>query len=129
MSSEIPGDLRYTKDHEWAKDQGGLLRVGITHHAQDSLGDVVFVELPEVGAAVEKGKQFGVVESTKAVSELYSPVSGTVKNVNKALVDKPEQVNGDPYGAAWMIEVELSDKKELDELLSPEQYGDLLKSA
>jgi len=128
-SGQIPGDLRYTKDHEWAKAQGDLLRVGITHHAQDSLGDVVFIELPEVGAQVEKGKQFGVVESTKAVSELFSPVTGTVKSVNKALIDKPESVNGDPYGAAWMIEVELSDKKELDELLSAEQYGDFLKSA
>ena len=129
MSVEtIPADLRYSKDHEWAKVSGDLVRVGITHHAQDSLGDVVFIELPEVGAAIEKGKQFGVVESTKAVSELFAPVSGTVKSVNKALTDKPETVNADPYGAAWMIEVQVSDPKDLDELLSAQAYGELLKT-
>lgn len=129
MSVEtIPADLRYSKDHEWAKATGDLVRVGITHHAQDSLGDVVFIELPEVGAAIEKGKQFGVVESTKAVSELFAPVSGTVKSVNKALADKPETVNADPYGAAWMIEVQVSDPKDLDELLSAQAYGELLKT-
>ena len=129
MSVEtIPADLRYSKDHEWAKVSGDLVRVGITHHAQDSLGDVVFIELPEVGATIEKGKQFGVVESTKAVSELFAPVSGTVKSVNKALTDKPEMVNADPYGAAWMIEVQVSDPKDLDELLSAQAYGELLKT-
>ena len=129
MSVEtIPADLRYSKDHEWAKVSGDLVRVGITHHAQDALGDVVFIELPEVGAAIEKGKQFGVVESTKAVSELFAPVSGTVKSVNKALTDKPETVNADPYGAAWMIEVQVSDPKDLDELLSAQAYGELLKT-
>ena len=129
MSVEtIPADLRYSKDHEWAKVSGDLVRVGITHHAQDSLGDVVFIELPEVGATIEKGKQFGVVESTKAVSELFAPVSGTVKSVNKALTDKPETVNADPYGAAWMIEVQVSDPKDLDELLSAQAYGELLKT-
>lgn len=129
MSVEtIPADLRYSKDHEWAKVSGDLVRVGITHHAQDSLGDVVFIELPEVGATIEKGKQFGVVESTKAVSELFAPISGTVKSVNKALTDKPETVNADPYGAAWMIEVQVSDPKDLDELLSAQAYGELLKT-
>ena len=129
MSAQtIPDDLRYSKEHEWAKVTGDVARVGITHHAQDSLGDVVFIELPEVGSTVEKGKRFGVVESTKAVSELFAPVSGTVKGVNKALVDKPETVNADPYGAAWMIDVQVSDTKDLDELLSPQAYGELLKT-
>jgi glycine cleavage system H protein len=128
MADQIPSDLRYSKDHEWARVQGDTVRIGITWHAQDQLGDVVFVELPAVGTKVEKGKQFGVVESTKAVSELFSPVTGTVKAVNDALTKAPDKVNTEPYGAAWMIEVQLSDPKEVGELLDAKAYGELTKS-
>jgi glycine cleavage system H protein len=127
--SEIPNDLKYTKDHEWARQQGGVVVVGVTAHAQEALGDVVYVELPKVGSTITSGKQFGVIESTKAVSELYAPVSGKVVKVNDTLSEKPDTVNADPYGAGWIIEVELSDPKQLDGLLSPQAYGDLLKNA
>jgi glycine cleavage system H protein len=128
MADQIPSDLRYSKDHEWARVQGDTVRIGITWHAQDQLGDVVFVELPALGTKVEKGKQFGVVESTKAVSELFSPVTGTVKAVNDALTKSPDKVNTEPYGAAWMIEVQLSDPKEVAEMLDAKAYGELTKS-
>ena len=127
--SEIPNDLKYTKDHEWARVQGNVAVVGVTQHAQESLGDVVYVELPKVGTTITAGKQFGVIESTKAVSELYAPLSGKVVKVNDALTDKPDTVNADPYGAGWIIEVELSDAKQLDGLLSADAYADLLKNA
>jgi glycine cleavage system H protein len=127
--SEIPNDLKYTKDHEWARQQGGVVVVGVTAHAQEALGDVVYVELPKVGSTITSGKQFGVIESTKAVSELYAPVSGKVVKVNDTLSEKPDTVNADPYGAGWIIEVELSDPKQLDGLLSAQAYGDLLKNA
>lgn len=129
MSDNIPSDLKYTKDHEWARQQGNVVVVGVTHHAQESLGDVVYVELPKVGTTITAGKQFGVIESTKAVSELYAPVSGKVVKVNDALTDKPDTVNADPYGAGWIIEVELSDTQQLDGLLSASAYADLLKNA
>jgi glycine cleavage system H protein len=127
MSDQIPNDLRYTKDHEWARVQGDVARIGITWHAQDQLGDVVFVELPQVGATVEKGKQFGVVESTKAVSELFAPVSGTVKSVNEALSKSPEKLNSDPYGDAWMLEIQLGNAGEIAELLDAAGYAAFLK--
>lgn len=129
MSDNIPNDLKYTKDHEWARVQGNLAVVGVTQHAQESLGDVVYVELPKVGTTITAGKQFGVIESTKAVSELYAPVSGKVVKVNDTLTNKPDTVNADPYGAGWIIEVELSDAKQLDGLLSADAYADLLKNA
>jgi glycine cleavage system H protein len=129
MSDNIPNDLKYTKDHEWARVQGNVAVVGVTQHAQESLGDVVYVELPKVGTTITAGKQFGVIESTKAVSELYAPLSGKVVKVNDALTDKPDTVNADPYGAGWIIEVELSDAKQLDGLLSADAYADLLKNA
>lgn len=129
MSDNIPSDLKYTKEHEWARQQGNAVVVGVTHHAQESLGDVVYVELPKVGTTITAGKQFGVIESTKAVSELYAPVSGKVVKVNDVLTDKPDTVNADPYGAGWIIEVELSDTKQLDGLLSADAYADLLKNA
>jgi glycine cleavage system H protein len=129
MSDSIPNELKYTKDHEWARVQGNVVVVGVTQHAQESLGDVVYVELPKVGTTITAGKQFGVIESTKAVSELYAPVSGKVVKVNDTLTNKPDTVNADPYGAGWIIEVELSDTKQLDGLLSADAYADLLKNA
>jgi len=127
--SDIPNDLKYTNDHEWARQQGNLVVVGVTSHAQEALGDVVYVELPKVGATITAGKQFGVIESTKAVSELFAPISGKVVKINDALTAKPDTVNSDPYGAGWIIEVEPSDSKQLDGLLSPAAYADLLKKS
>jgi glycine cleavage system H protein len=121
-----PDDLRYTKDHEWIRPQGDRGVVGITQHAQAQLGDVVFVELPAVGRKLKAGESFGTVESVKAVSELYSPVSGEVVEVNAALGKKPETVNGDPYGEGWMIVVKLADPKELDGLMGSAPYRQLI---
>ena len=117
-----PTDLKYTKEHEWIKVEGDKGRVGITHHAQSALGDVVFVELPAVGDEVKKGESFGVVESTKAVSELFAPVSGKVVEVNSPLADAPETINEDPYEEGWMIAIEPSDPKEVTELLDAKAY-------
>jgi glycine cleavage system H protein len=122
MSFEIPDDGRYLESHEWALEEGGTVRVGITDFAQDELGDVVFVELPSEGDTVTQEEAFGVVESIKAVSDLYAPVSGTVSAVNEAVADQPELVNDDPYGEGWMIEIDVDDASELDALLSPEEY-------
>ncbi len=127
--ANYPTDLKYTKDHEWAKKKGAVLVVGVTDHAQESLGDVVYVELPKVGDNITAGKPFGVIESTKAVSELFAPVSGKVVNVNTALVDNPETVNQDPYGAGWMIEVEPADAKAYEQLLDAAAYQKLLENA
>ena len=124
---EFPGDLLYTKEHEWALVQGNNLRVGITDYAQSQLGDVVYVELPDVGADVEAGNTFGVVESVKAVSDLFSPVSGKVKEVNHALEESPEVINSDPYENGWMLLIEMSDESELDELLSAEDYQNFVQ--
>jgi glycine cleavage system H protein len=117
-----PADLKYTKEHEWIKVEGGQGRVGVTHHAQNALGDVVFVELPKVGRAVKQMETFGVVESVKAVSDLYSPASGEVVEVNGALEAKPELVNQDCYGGGWMIVVKLANPKELDALMDAKAY-------
>jgi len=117
-----PTDRKYTKDHEWARIEGNQATVGITQYAQESLGDVVFVELPKVGAELKAGEQFGVVESTKAVSELFAPVSGKVLAINDGLVDKPESLVADPHGAAWMVKVELSQPAEVEKLLSADDY-------
>ena len=117
-----PADLKYTKEHEWIKVEGNTGRVGITHHAQNALGDVVFVELPKVGRAVKQMETFGVVESVKAVSDLYSPVSGEVVEVNGALEGKPELVNQECYGGGWMIVVKLANPKELDKLMDAKAY-------
>ena len=123
----FPEDLRYTKDHEWARSKGGRVVVGITEFATDQLGDVVYVELPAVGEQVTKGEAFGVVESTKAVSDLYAPVTGKVVEVNTPLVDAPEGVNEDPYGEGWMIAIEPADPKELNELLDAKSYTALVQ--
>ncbi|MBJ6764337.1 glycine cleavage system protein GcvH [Myxococcaceae bacterium JPH2] len=129
MSEKIPSELKYTQEHEWARLQGSSAVVGVTDHAQGSLGDVVYVELPKVGATLTKGKQFGVIESTKAVSELYAPLSGKVLKVNAALSDNPTHINTDPYGDGWIVELELTDTQEVSGLLSAEAYADLLKNA
>jgi glycine cleavage system H protein len=124
--ANYPETLRYTKEHEWTRLSGNTATVGITEFAKDQLGDVVYLELPEVGTAVTKGQPFGVVESTKAVSELFAPLSGKVTKVNKALVESPEQINEDPYEKGWMIELELTSPADAAELLSAKQYEDLL---
>jgi glycine cleavage system H protein len=126
--ANYPDTLRYTKEHEWARLSGNSATVGITSFAKDQLGDVVYLELPEVGTAVTRGQPFGVVESTKAVSELFAPVSGKVTGVNKALVDAPEQINDDPYEKGWMVQIELSSPSETSELLSAKQYEELTAS-
>jgi glycine cleavage system H protein len=120
--SNVPADLRYTREHEWAKQEGERVRVGITHFAQEQLGDVVFVELPKAGARVRAHQTFGVVESVKAVSDLFAPVSGEVAEVNAELAQKPETVNQDPYGRGWMLAVTPADPKEWDQLLTAAQY-------
>jgi len=120
---EFPDDLKYTKDHEWCRVQGGRAVVGITDHAQDQLGDIVYVELPDVGDQVKKGEAFGVVESTKAVSELFAPVSGKVVEVNDPLTDAPETINEDPYEEGWMIQVEMSSPAEANDLLAAAGYS------
>lgn len=122
----IPEDLRYTKEHEWVRLDGGVARVGITDFAQDSLGDVVFVQLPEVGAAAGAGTTVSEVESTKSVSDIYLPVRGTVRAVNEALRDRPELVNQDPYGEGWMFEIEVADPAEVDALLDAAGYRGLI---
>jgi glycine cleavage system H protein len=119
---EFPEDLRYTEQHEWARVEDGRVRVGITDYAQDALGDVVYVEVPEVGTEVRAGEPFGEVESTKSVSDVYAPVSGVVVERNAALADSPELVNEDPYGDGWMIVIEPSDPSELEGLLDASSY-------
>ena len=118
----FPSDLRYTHDHEWLKAQGTSWRVGITQFAVDQLGDITLVDLPKDSDLVTKGQRFGTIESVKSVSDLYAPVSGKVTAVNSALKDSPEQVNAEPYGAGWMIELEPTEKAEIDELMSADDY-------
>jgi len=119
----FPSDLRYTSDHEWLRAAGSAWRVGITQFAVDQLGDITLVDLPREGDLVTKGQRFGTIESVKSVSDLYAPVSGRVTAVNAELKDQPENVNTDAYGAGWMIELEPTDKTEIDELLTPEAYA------
>ncbi|MDS0221004.1 glycine cleavage system protein GcvH [Haloarcula sp. S1AR25-5A] len=127
MSFDVPDDLRYLESHEWVRVADGTAEIGITEFAQDELGDVVFVELPDEGAALTAGEDFGVVESIKAVSDVYAPVSGTVTAVNDQLRDEPELLNEDPFGEGWMLEVEIADESELDDLLSPAEYRDQIE--
>ena len=122
----LPDDIRYTDEHEWARLSGDIARIGVSDYAQDQLGDIVFVELPAVGDTIAKGEVFGTLESVKAVSELYLPLSGEVVAVNTALTDAPELINQDPY-AAWIIEVRPTDAGEYDQLLSAAAYLDLLR--
>lgn len=118
----IPGDLKYTKDHEWTKIEDETVTVGITEYAQGELGDVVYVELPEVGAEVSKDDTFGSIEAVKAVADLFSPLSGEIIEINDAITDAPETVNQDPYGAGWMVKIKISDKGELDDLMDAAAY-------
>lgn len=125
----IPEDLRYTAEHEWvAGDGSGSVRVGITHFAQDALGDIVYVQLPEVGAEVTAGDPLGEIESTKSVSEIYAPVSGSVVARNEAVVDAPEVINSDPYGAGWLVEIRPADPAAVAGLLTAEAYRELVES-
>ncbi len=121
-----PDDVRYTREHEWAREQGGVVTVGITGYATEQLGDVVFVELPEVGRTLEAGKTFGVVEAVKTVSDLYSPLAGEVVEVNTALADDPSVVNKDPYGAGWMVRIRLADPSSFASLLSSADYAQVV---
>ncbi len=122
----VPDDLRYTAEHEWARIEGDVVRIGITDYAQDALGDVVFVQLPEVGATVEAGGVLGEVESTKSVSEIYAPVSGTVTAVNGALADAPERLNSDPYGEGWICEIRVGGPEATAGLLDAAGYRQLV---
>jgi glycine cleavage system H protein len=124
---DIPEDLRYSADHEWTRVEGGDVRVGITDYAQDALGDVVFVDLPEVGAAVKRGESFSEVESTKSVSEIYAPVAGTISQVNAELSENPARLNEDPYGDGWICTITVEDPAQLDELLDAEGYRALIE--
>ena len=127
--SEIPGDLKFLKSHEWARVEGnGRVTVGISDHAQGLLGDLVYVELPEVGADAKAGEQIAVVESVKAASDVYSPISGKVVEVNSALSDKPETINEDAYGEGWMFVLELTNADEVNELLDPDAYAEALEN-
>ncbi|MFH0861958.1 MAG: glycine cleavage system protein GcvH [Candidatus Altiarchaeota archaeon] len=123
---EYPNELKYTKDHEWIRIEGDVAVVGVTDYAQHALGDIVFVELPKVGADVVKGKGAGVVESVKSVSDVFSPISGKVVDVNKALESSPETVNKSPYRDGWMFKVKVSDKKELETLMDSKDYQKLV---
>ena len=126
--SNVPEDLQYSKDHEWIRVEGDTGTVGITDHAQNSLGDVVYVELPKVGENFTAHEPFGSVESVKAVSELFTPVSGEIQEINESLHDAPEKVNSDPYGGGWMIRIRIGNRSEIDSLLSAAEYEDYLSS-
>ena len=126
--ANVPEDLHYSKDHEWIRVEGDVGTIGITDHAQNSLGDVVYVELPKAGESFSAHEPFGSVESVKAVSEIFSPVGGEVVEVNEALQDEPERVNTDPYGEGWMIRVRMTNPGEVDSLLSAAEYEDFTKA-
>ena len=126
--SEIPGDLKFLKSHEWARVEGdGKVTIGISEHAQGLLGDLVYVELPSVGDTVTVGNACAVVESVKAASDVYAPVSGTVTAVNDSLTDKPEMINEDAYGEGWILTIEVDDASQFDDLLAPDDYAELLE--
>lgn len=125
---DVPDDLKYTKDHEWIRVEGDIGTVGITDYAQKELSDIVYVELPEVGSKVEQFKPFGTIEAVKTVADLYAPVSGEVVEVNTNLEEEPGLINQDPYGKGWIIKVKISDPSELDNLMSAEEYRNLIES-
>lgn len=125
---KIPAELKYSKDHEWVKIEGNRVRVGITDYAQSQLGDVVFVELPAIDSSIAAGAGFSVVESVKAVSDIYAPVSGVIVEVNEALADAPEVINEDSYGEGWLVVIEMTDQADLNQLLSSDEYKKLIES-
>ncbi|MBF7019165.1 glycine cleavage system protein GcvH [Staphylococcus sp. 18_1_E_LY] len=122
----VPSELKYSKDHEWVKIEGNTATIGITEYAQNELGDIVFVELPEVDDEINEGDTFGSVESVKTVSELYAPISGKVLEANEELEDSPEFVNESPYEKAWMVKIEITDESQLESLLSADQYSEMI---
>ena len=122
----LPQDLKYTKEHEWVKVNGETVTVGITDHAQDQLGDIIFVEFPDLDEEIEKNESFGTIEAVKTVADLFAPISGRVTEINETLEDSPESVNSDPYGAGWFVKVSIADAGELEELMTAEQYGELI---
>jgi len=126
--ANVPDNLHYSKDHEWVRVESGVAVIGITDHAQEQLGDVVYVELPKPGETFSANESFGSVESVKAVSEIFTPVSGEIAEVNGSLTDEPEKVNKDPYGAGWMIKVKMSSPGEVDSLLTAAEYEDFTKA-
>jgi len=126
---EFPEDLKYTREHEWISIDGSVATIGITDHAQEQLGDVVFVELPGVGDRIEKADAFGVVESTKAVSDVYAPLSGEVTEVNDDLPDNPELINEDPYGDGWMVKVTIGDQADLEDLMTADEYRKFIEES
>ena len=122
----LPQDLKYTKEHEWVKVDGVTATIGITDHAQSELGDIIFVEFPDIDQEIEKNEPFGTIEAVKTVADLFAPISGKVTEINENLEDSPESVNSDPYGEGWIVKVSIDNAGELDELMTPEQYGDLI---
>lgn len=126
--TKIPEHLAYTEDHEWLSQDSDISTIGITDYAQSELGDIVFVELPEIGSQIQQGEPFGTIEAVKTVEDLIAPVSGEVLEINDSLEDSAEQVNQDPYGAGWMIKIRLEDPAELERLISPQEYADLISS-
>ncbi len=122
----LPQDLKYTNEHEWVKVDGDTATIGITDHAQGELGDIIFVEFPDVDQDIEKDEPFGTIEAVKTVADLFAPITGTVTEINEALEDSPESVNSDPYGDGWIVKLSISDVGELDELMTPDQYGELI---
>jgi glycine cleavage system H protein len=126
--STYPEEFRYTKEHEWVKPEGGAGTVGITDHAQNELGDIVYVDLPKVGTRLEKGKSLGSVESVKAVSDIFAPISGEVTEINELLTTAPEKLNADPHGAAWLVKVRMSAPDELQQLLTAQDYQTYIKA-
>ena len=120
----LPQDLKYTKEHEWVKVDGVTATIGITDHAQSELGDIIFVEFPDIDQEIEKDEPFGTIEAVKTVADLFAPISGKVTEINEDLENSPESVNSDPYGEGWIVKVSIDNAGELDELMTPEQYGD-----
>ena len=123
----LPEDLKYTKEHEWLKVDGETAIIGITEHAQSELGDIIFIEFPNVDQKIEKNEPFGTIEAVKTVADLFAPVSGKVIEINETLEDNPEFVNSDPYVNGWIVKVSISDISELEELMSPDKYGELIR--
>ena len=122
----IPQSLKYTKEHEWVREDGDTVTVGITDHAQGELGDIIFVEFPEIGQKIERDEPFGTIEAVKTVADLFAPISGTVTEINETLDDSPESVNQDPYGDGWMVKVSVSEPGELDNLMSAVEYQEMI---